>query len=51
MRNTMGRVKFCPYKSAILKFNVASLVYLKIDRGMHTISIISMVTMQYIVTT
>ena len=33
MRNAMGRVQFCPYKSAILNFNVASLLYLKIDRS------------------
>ena len=42
MRNAMGRVQFCPHKSAILNFNMASLVYLKIDRSRHSISIISM---------
>ena len=42
MRNTMGRVQFSPYTSVILNFNAASLVYLKIDRSTHSVSIISM---------
>ena len=45
MRVTVGQsgaTLICPYKSAILNFNVASFVYLKIDRSAHSISFISM---------